>query len=115
MNRVTELETLLFSLNKKPKICFSSETQLSNNRLAPHFVKYSGKHMVHKGHGDGGVSINVQNFFYYHNMSCCTTKNTFECVRTVVKVNESLSILSICIYCPSYTDINVFLMSWKNC
>jgi hypothetical protein len=107
VNKVTELESLLFSLNNKPDICFFSETWLSNNALAPHFANYSGHHMVREGRG-GGVSIYVQNCFDCHEMPCCTTKSTFECVGTVVKVNESLSVLSICIYRPPNTDINVF-------
>jgi len=112
VNKVTELESLLFSLNNKPDICFFSETWLSNNVLAPHFANYSGHHMVREGRG-GGVSIYVQNCFDCQEMPCCTNKSTFECVGTVVKVHESLSVLLICIYRPPNTDINVFFYEFE--
>lgn len=91
-----------------PDICFFSETWLSHNASAPNFDNYTGHHMICEGRG-GGVSIYVQNCFDCDDIPCCTSKNTFECVGTVVNVNDCVSLVSICVYRPPNTDVIVFL------
>ncbi len=108
MNKDTELELLLSSLNNKPRICLFTETWLSENLLAPNFINYSGHHMCRDGRIGGGVSIYVHNDLQGHEIKC-SNMSTFEYNGVIVKIDESMSVLAICIYRPPSTDVHIFL------
>ncbi len=80
---------------------------MSSNSLAPQFVNYSGHYVVREGRG-GGVSINVQNSLPCYNIPCCNM-STFECIGLVIRVNELMNILALCVYRPPATDLTIFL------
>ena len=97
VNKDAALELSLSSLNSKPHICLFTETWLSGNLLAPNFVYHLGHHMFHDGRNGGSVSIYGQNDPKCHDIKCCN-KSTFDYIVTVVKINELMSVLAICIY-----------------
>ncbi len=106
LNKDTDVQALLSSVNSHPHVCMFSETWLTSNTLAPRFADYAGHHVVREGRG-GGVSIYVRQDVQCQSVRCRKFVS-FEYIALVIQISELMKALSLCVYRPPNADINVF-------